>query len=329
MAGGHHPSTTAILLPMKLFYHPSSLEHDAGPYHPESADRLSSILSALERRGIPENSLSRPDPVDPTLLAQVHDPRYIAAVERVAARGGAHWNLDTHISPRSYEAAIMGAGAAVAAAESALEGTPAFALMRPPGHHALYSSAMGFCLFNNVAIAAQHCINRGLERVLIVDWDVHHGNGTQDYFYSRSDVFFFSVHQYPFYPGTGARNDTGEGAGLGYTTNVPLPAGVGDEGYKRVFDEILAPLAERYRPQVILVSAGYDAHAADPIGGMAVTVAGFHTLAQTVRHLSLSIPACEGRLALVLEGGYNTQALSASVLATIAAVDASGTKVEE
>ena len=229
---------------------------------------------------------------------------------------------DTVISPGSYDAAMLAAGAATAAVDAVMEGArAAFALVRPPGHHARYNSAMGFCLFNNMAVAAQHAVKKyGLERVMIVDWDVHHGNGTQDYFYERDDVLFFSSHRYPFYPGTGAANETGRGKGEGYTVNVPLPAGTGDGRYKEVFDDVVAPLARRYRPQLILVSAGYDAHLADPLGGMAVSVAGFSEMARTVRSLADEIAECEGRVAAVLEGGYNVEALAASVMATIGAM---------
>jgi acetoin utilization deacetylase AcuC-like enzyme len=317
-----------------LFYHPAFLEHDTG-YHPESPDRLRAIVEALDAHGIPPSCLLRPEPVDMALLQQVHDARYIAAVQRVAGSGGAYWDVDTYISPRSYQAALLAAGAAVAAVDSVMRAPGgadapadgwhgpafAFALVRPPGHHALYDSAMGFCIFNNVAVAAQHATTvYGLERVLIVDWDVHHGNGTQDYFYQRADVLFFSTHRYPFYPGTGAAGDTGSGEGAGYTVNLPLPVGVGDEGYRRVFEEILVPVAERYRPQLILISAGYDAHMADPLGGMAVTVAGFYEMARIVCDLAVRMPECRGRVAAVLEGGYDIRALAASVLATIAAM---------
>ena len=301
-----------------LFYHPASLEHDTGD-HPESPDRLRGVIAGLRERGVPASSLIRPEPVEMGLLAEVHDVRYIAALERAAQSGG-YWDLDTYISPGSYLAAVLAAGAATAAVDNAMAGRTGFALVRPPGHHALYASAMGFCLFNNVAVAAQHAIRQHkLERVLIVDWDVHHGNGTQDYFYERDDVLFFSVHQYPFYPGTGAAREIGSGAGAGYTVNVPLRGGVGDDGYGRVFDEVLAPLARRYRPQMIVVSAGYDAHVADPIGGMAVSIAGFYGMAERVRRLAAEIDECEGRVAAVLEGGYNVEALAASVSATVAA----------
>lgn len=304
-----------------LFYHPAYLEHDTGA-HPESAERLRAILAALDRHGIPESGLLRPEPVDIGLLGEVHDPKYIQAIEAAARAGGGYWDWDTFISPGSYKAAILAAGAATAAVDAVMSGArAAFALVRPPGHHALHDSAMGFCIFNNVAVAAQHAIRKhGLERVLIVDWDVHHGNGTQDYFYNRQDVLFFSTHHYPFYPGTGALNETGEGVGKGYTVNVPLPAGVGDDGYRQVFDKVLVPLAHRYKPQLILISAGYDSHIADPLGGMAVTVAGFTELARTVRFLAGEIAECEGRVAAILEGGYNVEALAASVVATIGAL---------
>ncbi len=310
---------------MALYYHPAYLEHDTGS-HPESARRLRGILAALERQGIPESSLLRPQAVDRALLEDVHDPRYIDAVAEVARRGGGAWDLDTYISPGSYDAAILAAGAATAVVDAVMEGArSAFALVRPPGHHALRMSAMGFCLFNNIAVAAQHAVkNHGLQRVMIVDWDVHHGNGTQDCFYGRSDVLFFSSHRYPFYPGTGALHETGRGEGAGYTVNVPLPAGVGDEGYGKVFREIVAPLARRYRPELLLVSAGYDAHLADPLGGMAVSVAGFSEMARAVRLLADEIEECNGRVAAILEGGYNIEALAASVLATIAMLGAPG-----
>jgi acetoin utilization deacetylase AcuC-like enzyme len=306
-----------------LFYHPAYLEHDTGP-HPESARRLRGILAALEKHGIPESSLLRPEPVDRALLEEVHDPRYIDTVAEIARSGGGYWDLDTYISPGSYDAAVLAAGAATAGVDAVIAGArSAFALVRPPGHHALSMSAMGFCLFNNIAIAAEHAVkNHGLQRVMIIDWDVHHGNGTQDNFYDRFDVLFFSSHRYPFYPGTGALQETGRGKGEGYTVNVPLLGGAGDHEYGMVFDQVVVPLARRYKPELILVSAGYDSHLVDPLGGMAVSVAGFGEMARTVRVLADEIEECKGRVAAILEGGYNVEALAASVIATIAALGA-------
>ena len=329
MYAAEHPAPKGNVA---LFYHPAYLEHVMGD-HPEAAGRLLGILAALDARGITENDLRKPCAADPDLLAAVHDPRYIAALEKGAESGGGYWDADTYISPGSYKAAVMAAGGAVAAVDAVMTGEQraAFALVRPPGHHALYNSAMGFCLLNNVAIAAHHTARKyGVERVMIVDWDVHHGNGTQDLFYNSRNILFFTTHQYPFYPGTGAITETGEGSGEGYTVNVPLPAGVGDEGYIQVFDRVLVPLARRYKPQLVLISAGYDAHIADPLGEMAVSVAGFAEMALKVRRLADEL--CEGRVAAILEGGYNIEALAQSVVATIGmlgtASDAPQTKEE-
>lgn len=307
----------------EIFYHPSSLLHRTGR-HPENAGRIRAILRALAEAGWTEDQLLSPDAAPVDLLAQVHDIRYIDTIRQVAERGGGYWDLDTIISSDSYEAATRGAGAAMSAVDSAMKGTRgAFAIMRPPGHHALAMSAMGFCLFNNVAVAAQHAIaNHGLERVMIVDWDIHHGNGTQDTFYDRSDVLFFSAHRYPFYPGTGALHEIGKGKGRGHTVNVPLPAGVGDAGYDSIFEEIVKPVALRYKPQLILISAGYDAHKDDPLGDAAVSTSGFTNMAITIRKLADEIAECEGRLAGILEGGYNAEALAESVVATIFALSA-------
>jgi len=303
-----------------LFYHPASLLHDTGQ-HPESPARLRAILRALEQHGWHESDLLTPAPVSRAVLERIHDPAYIDTIEKIALSGGAYWDLDTVISPHSYEAAMLGVGAAVAAVDSVMRAEApraSFALVRPPGHHALRRSAMGFCLFNNGAVAADYAVVRyGLSRVMIVDWDIHHGNGTQDAFYDREDVLFFSTHRYPFYPGTGALNETGQGKGRGYTVNVPLPAGVGDRGYARIFSELLVPLARRYLPQLIIISAGYDAHMNDPLGDASVSAAGFAEMASVVRELAGEISECQGRVAAVLEGGYNIEALAESVVATI------------
>ncbi len=191
----------------------------------------------------------------------------------------------------------------------------AFSLARPPGHHATRDRPMGFCLFNSIAAAAVHARRRGVQRVLIVDWDVHHGNGTQEIFYLKSDVLYFSVHQWPHWPGTGRMSETGVGEGVGATTNVPLPPGIGDAGYRQVFEQILVPLARRFAPELVLISAGYDAHAADPLSSMQLSTAGFGALTRITAELADEL--CDGRIVAGLEGGYHLEALADSVLETL------------
>lgn len=302
-------------------FHPIYLEHNI-PGHPERRERLQRIMGSLESSG----TLARLTPIEATpldleLLSAMHDQNYIKRVEMVAESGGGMLDPDTYVNAHSYEAALMAAGGLINAVEAVLSGQVdnAFALVRPPGHHALRDRGMGFCLFNNVALAAQYAIERhGLFRILIVDFDVHHGNGTQDAFYERDDVLYFSTHQYPHYPGTGHWKERGQGKGEGYTVNVPLPYGIGDEGYAQAFEEIVLPMARRYNPELILVSAGYDAHWADPLASMRLSTAGFHRL--TTILVSLAEELCQGHLVLTLEGGYDLSALSHSVLATFAAL---------
>jgi acetoin utilization deacetylase AcuC-like enzyme len=237
----------------------------------------------------------------------------VAEVKRSASMPRYDFDPDTHTSPESYQTALLAAGGVLTAVEAVMDGAAdnAFAIVRPPGHHALPARAMGFCLFNNVAIAARYLIRRrGLKRVLVVDWDVHHGNGIQDIFYDSPEVLYFSTHQFPFYPGTGGLDEIGVGAGTGYTVNVPMPATFGDDEYLRVFDDVLAPVARQYRPEFILISSGFDAHFRDPLGGMQVTEAGFAALAQRVKRLAAE--CCGGRMAAALEGGYDLQALADS-----------------
>ena len=299
-------------------YDPIYLEHNAPPDHPENKERLVRIMGLLEKQGVLERLVAvEATPVSLELLARNHSQRYIDTVRQVAERGGDHLDLDTYTSPRSYEVALMAAGGLVNAVEAVLEGKVdnAFALVRPPGHHAVKARGMGFCLFNNVAVAARYALQeKGLERVLIVDFDVHHGNGTQEAFYDESCVLYFSTHQYPYYPGTGHWREIGRGEGEGYTANVPLPGGVGDKGYGFIFDEFLYPLAERYRPQLILVSAGYDAHWADPLAAMQLSITGYATLTRTLKTMADQL--CEGRLIFTLEGGYQLEVLAYAVLNT-------------
>jgi len=295
-------------------YDPIYLEHNQ-PGHPENAQRLERILHTLERLGILSAlSLLHPRPATEAELLRVHTMGHIARVRHVAQSGGGHMDMDTYVSPRSFEAALMAAGGVVQAVERVLDGEigRAFALVRPPGHHATAGRAMGFCLFNNVAIAARAALSHdGVDRVLIADFDVHHGNGTQDVFAQDPDVFYVSTHQYPYYPGTGAATDTGHNGGAGTLLNVPLPAGVGDQGYSRVFGELVWPLAKRFDPDLMLVSAGYDGHWTDPLAHMSLSLAGYaHLQRELVR---MADELCDRRIVFALEGGYQLDALAYGV----------------
>jgi acetoin utilization deacetylase AcuC-like enzyme len=300
-----------------LYYSPQFLRHEA-PGHPEAPARLTAIWGLLQRHGLLlDLAVSQPAPADLAVIEGVHSAPYIRAVRAMAAAGGGWMDGDTFVSPASFDAAVLAAGAAVDATAAVLVGRQrnAFVLVRPPGHHAVRDQAMGFCLFNNVAVAAQWAIQAGgAQRVLIVDFDVHHGNGTQEIFYERADVCFFSIHQFPLYPGTGRLAETGSGAGAGTTANIPLPPGCGNTEYWRAFDEILTPLAQRWQPDVILVSAGYDAHWRDPLANMRLTVEGYVGLME--RLCALAADLCDGRLVVVLEGGYNLDAIAAAAVAS-------------
>jgi acetoin utilization deacetylase AcuC-like enzyme len=296
-------------------------EHDTGG-HPENAGRLVAIDSALERLDLLEGRPDIPFTAAPDdVLARVHDPRYIAGIREFSTQGGGWLDADTPVGPHSVEVAALAAGAGVAAVEATLAGRAqrGFVLARPPGHHATPTRGMGFCLFNTIAVAAAHALARGLDRVLIVDWDVHHGNGTQDAFYESDKVLFCSVHQWPLYPGTGAASERGAGNGAGYTINVPLAAGADDDAYMEVFDQIIVPAANAFQPQIVLISAGFDAHANDPLAGMLVTELGFASLARRV--IGIADDHADGRVVAFLEGGYDPPALAASVVVTLAELD--------
>jgi acetoin utilization deacetylase AcuC-like enzyme len=305
------------MAPPVLLRHPSSLEHDTGA-HPESPRRIVAIERALGERDWLGWDVRLSPAAERAKIEAVHTARHVDRIEALCRRGGGMIDMDTMVSPGSFEAALHAAGGAVAMIDALLgpEGAPAGAsLHRPPGHHAEQSRAMGFCLFDNVAIGAQHALDEhGCKRVMIVDWDVHHGNGTNAIFHDRDDVLFCSIHQSPLYPGTGPASDVGHGAGEGFTVNMPVPGGSGDDVFLSHLEHVVAPLARSYEPDLLLVSAGYDAHADDPLAGCVVSDAGYAGMAAVLRAAAdeLGIP-----LGIVLEGGYDLGALSRCVVLTL------------
>jgi acetoin utilization deacetylase AcuC-like enzyme len=295
-----------------LYYDPQFLEHETGSGHPERPQRLIQVVRHLERKGL-DTRCSRPAWQSATdeQLALVHSLDYAEHVRQFAARGGGRIEEDTRLGPRSYDVARLAAGAVCDAVERVARGEDcnALCLVRPPGHHALADHAMGFCLFNNVAVGARLATQRlGLDRVLIVDWDVHHGNGTQDMFWEDDRVGFLSIHRWPFYPGTGWKDESGSGHGLGTTVNLPIEFGTPRKEYLALFADKLGAFAQKMRPQMILLSAGFDAHRDDPVGSLGLESEDFETLTRAILEVARNYAG--GRLVSVLEGGYNPGALA-------------------
>jgi acetoin utilization deacetylase AcuC-like enzyme len=293
------------------FEHPASLEHDTGRGHPERADRIRAIEAELGRRGRLGFERREAPAATPEQLHAVHPPEYVELVRETSARGAA-FDLDTPTSPGTWEAAVRAAGGACALAETLMSGERVgFSGLRPPGHHAEPARAMGFCMLANVSIAARHALDSlGAERVFVLDWDVHHGNGTNAIFHGSPEVLFASLHQFPFWPGSGPLSDVGSGAGEGYSINLPVPGGSGEDVFCGLVEHVVLPAAREFDPDLVLVSAGFDAHRDDPVGGCTLETSSYAELARQV--LTLGKP-----VGYVLEGGYDLDALAASVAASM------------
>ncbi len=294
--------------------------HDTGG-HPEGSDRATEIVNHLRALDLwADLTVVEPRPATVDDLLLVHTEAHVDRVRRIAESGGGEMDHETPVSARSFEIALLAVGGVLTALEQWDEGRVPFALVRPPGHHATPDRAMGFCLFNNVAIAARKLLAQGMERVAIVDWDVHHGNGTQAAFYDDPRVLFCSLHQWPLYPGSGWSTECGDGDGEGFTVNVPLPVGCDDGDYAGAVEQVVEPIVDQFAPQAVLVSAGFDPHADEPLASLQMSEAGFAAIA--LRLLSLAQRHCEGCLALALEGGYDRPSTSRSAAAVLAAIRA-------
>jgi len=287
------------------------LKHTNGPQHPECPARLESINTMLDSSGL-ISKLEVLDPVDATeeQILRTHTESYFETVKNTKGVEVYKFDPDTSSNPFTYDAAMRGSGGFISSIDKVLNGeiNYSFAFPRPPGHHAEADRAMGFCFFNHVAVAAAHLLSKGLDRVLVIDWDIHHGNGTQHIFYDNPNVLYFSIHQFPFYPGTGSLDEYGKDEGEGYNVNFPIPPMLGDTDYNKLFELLLTPVIEQYKPEFILVSAGFDAYFVDPLGNMQITEQGFAQLTRYV--MNAADKHCAGKLSLVLEGGYNIMGLA-------------------
>lgn len=308
------------MMPLTVFTSPRFADHLTPPGHPERVERfevMQAVVSEFRERGC---RVAEPRPAAEEAILRIHDADHLALIKSTAGRATS-LDADTYTSPHTYEAALLAAGAAVDAVDCVLEGgrgARALAVVRPPGHHAERNRAMGFCFFNNIAIAAAHARSRGVGRVAVVDYDVHHGNGTQWSFYTDPSVLFISSHQYPYYPGTGAADEIGTGAGRGFTLNLPLAAGATDADYEVVYTRLALPVLRGFRPELILVSAGFDAHKDDPLAGMRLTAPFFGRLSAAVA--GVADECCDGRIVAVTEGGYDLKGLAESLRASMHAL---------
>lgn len=297
-----------------VIWEPIYTEHVMNRFHPETPARLLGIKEVLDKTEVGKQTVKlRARPATKDEIAWVHDKEYIDLIEKTEGKTVA-LDPDTTACPKTWESALMAAGGTMECVRAVIEGEVdnAYAFVRPPGHHAESSMARGFCIFNNIAIAAEYAVRKhDIKRIAIVDFDVHHGNGTEHAFYDRPDVFYISTHRWPYYPGTGSRNDHGQGKGKGYTLNIPFAGGADDGEYRKVYEEIVFPVVAEYKPEIILVSAGYDAHQSDVMGGMNVTTETYNWITQGL--LDVANRCCNGNLVMVLEGGYDIEALKECV----------------